>query len=109
MIEFLQVSTTTASRADAERIAQELVTHRLAACVQIIGPVQSTYRWQGTVETVEEWLCQIKTTQNRWEALQQALRAIHPYEVPELVAVSIERGSPDYLNWLADQVDNQNP
>jgi periplasmic divalent cation tolerance protein len=76
----------------------------LAACVQITGPINSTFRWQGKVETAEEWMCTIKTTRARLDAIQNLFREIHPYEVPELIATPIESGSEAYLKWLAEQV-----
>lgn len=101
--EFLQVTTATAARADAERIAHVLVEGRLAACAQVAGPVSSTYRWQGKVETAEEFLCIIKTRADLFERLESAIREMHPYETPEIVATPITAGSADYLRWLADE------
>jgi periplasmic divalent cation tolerance protein len=101
MTDFLQVQTTVSSADEAQRLAGALVERRLAACVQVIGPVQSIYRWEGRVERAEEWLCLIKSPASRYDALQQAIRELHSYECPEIVAVPIERGSDDYLRWLA--------
>src|SRR3989304_1299748 len=100
MSEFLQVTTTVGARHDAERIAAELVERRLAACVQIVGPIRSIYRWQGAVESAEEWLCTAKTARAQVAAIDGLLREIHPYEVPELVATPIVGGSEAYLKWL---------
>jgi periplasmic divalent cation tolerance protein len=100
----VQTVTTTASRADARRIARALVDRRLAACVQIVGPVESTYRWQGKVTTAREWLCLIKTTQARYRQLAAAVEALHPYDTPEIIAVPIAAGSRRYLDWLASSV-----
>jgi len=101
---FVQTATTTASRADARRIARALVRRRLAACVQIVGPIESTYRWQGRVETAREWLCLVKTTQPRYRRLAAAIEALHPYDTPEIVAFPITAGSRRYLDWLAASV-----
>ncbi len=104
MTEFLQISTTTGTRQDAEQIAAELVSRRLAGCVQVSGPIQSTYRWQGNTETSEEWMCTIKTHSEQLEAIRQLIGEIHPYDVPELIATPIVDGSQAYLDWLREQV-----
>ena len=102
MTDFLQVTTTTGERGDAERIAEVLVVRRLAACVQILGPLASTYRWKGGVDNAVEWLCLIKTEKRLLPRLEEALREIHPYETPEILATAVEAGSGDYLAWLSD-------
>ena len=96
----IQVITTTARREEAERIARELVETRLAACVQIVGPITSTYRWRGKIETDEEWQCWAKTRGELFARVEEAIRRIHPYEVPEILAVPIVAGSAGYLAWL---------
>ena len=103
MTDFIQVVTTTEHREDAERIARTLVEERLAACVQVSGPITSTYRWQGKIETAEEWQCCAKTRRDLYEKVEQAIRRLHPYEVPEIVAMPILAGSADYLKWLAEE------
>jgi periplasmic divalent cation tolerance protein len=103
----LQVATTTANKSDAERIARVLVERRLAACVQISGPITSTYRWQDTIETASEWLCTIKTTEGNYQRVESTIRELHTYDEPEIVAVPIVAGSPTYLAWLQDQVNHQ--
>ena len=105
MSEFVQITTTTGTRPDAERIAVEMVSRRLAACVQVSGPIQSTYWWQGKVETNEEWLCTAKTSATKLAAIQSLLKELHPYEVPELIATPIVGGSEAYLTWLAAQLE----
>jgi len=104
MTEFLQVTTTVGTRQDAERIASELVDQRLAGCVQISGPILSTYRWQGEVETAEEWLCVAKTSDVQLAAIERLLSELHPYEVPELLATPIKAGGDAYLKWLKEQL-----
>ena len=99
----IQVVTTTALREEAERIARELVETRLAACVQIVGPISSTYRWQGKIETDEEWQCWAKTRGDLFARVEEAIRRIHPYEVPEILAVPVVAGSARYLAWLDAQ------
>jgi periplasmic divalent cation tolerance protein len=100
----IQVSTTTEKQEDAENIARELIDRKLAGCVQIIGPMISTYRWQGKIERTQEWLCLIKTRKDLYPELEAAVKAIHPYEVPELLAVPVSGGSADYLQWLAGEL-----
>ena len=102
MAEPIQVITTTATQEDAQAIASALVEQRLAACVQIIGPITSTYRWQAGVETSQEWMCLIKTRLDLYQGLERAIREIHPYEVPEILAVPVVRGHQAYLHWLCE-------
>ena len=97
----LLVLTNLPERAAAERLAGLLVEKRLAACVNILAPCRSVYRWQGAVRHDEEHPMLIKTTAERYPALEQALRAGHPYELPEIIAIQIERGLPAYLQWVA--------
>jgi len=97
----LLVLTNLPERAAAERLAGLLVEQRLAACVNILAPCRSVYRWQGAVRHDEEHPILIKTTAERYPALEQALRSGHPYELPEIIAVPIERGLPAYLQWVA--------
>ena len=104
MTDFIQITTTTSNRSDADRIAYTLVERRLAACVQVIGPITSTYRWQGHVETAEEWSCIIKTSQAQLDVIRQVFRELHPYEVPELIATPIVAGGEAYLKWLGEQL-----
>jgi len=87
--------------ATAHRIARHLVERRLAACVSVLAPCVSTYRWQGVIEQATEVPVVIKTTAQRYPELEVALRAQHPYELPEIVAVPLARGLPAYLDWVA--------
>jgi periplasmic divalent cation tolerance protein len=109
MAEFVQVLTTTNSRELADTLARALVERRLAACVQIAGPVKSVYRWQGTIETADEWQCWIKTTRERFVAVERAIRELHTYTVPEIIAVPIVAGSADYLKWLGEETSDPPP
>ncbi len=104
MTETIQVITTTASRPEADRIASALVERQLAACVQISGPINSTYRWQGNVETSEEWLCTVKTRNDLYAEVEQAIKELHSYDEPEILAVPVQAGSSGYLDWLDVQV-----
>ena len=97
-------STTTAKAEDAGKIAMQLVERKLAACVQIVEPITSVYRWQGKIESEREILLLIKSTQDLIPDIAELLDEIHPYEVPELVATPIIGGSTSYLRWLEDSV-----
>jgi periplasmic divalent cation tolerance protein len=105
MTEYVQVTTTTGKRNDAEQIAAELVSRRLAGCVQVSGPIVSTFRWQGKVETGEEWMCVIKTSRDKVADIKRAFDEIHPYDVPEIIATPIVEGSEAYLEWLQMQLE----
>jgi periplasmic divalent cation tolerance protein len=85
------------------------VEERLAACAQVVGPVSSTYRWNGKVELAVEWYCNLKTTKTRLSALKQRIRELHPYEVPEIVAIRIQDGDVDYLKWIETEVKARKP
>jgi periplasmic divalent cation tolerance protein len=98
--EHLQVLTTVDSEEEAERIAAALVERRLAACVQVVGPIASHYRWQGKVESAREWMCVAKTAASRYDELEVAIRELHPYDEPEIVATPIVAGSASYLEWI---------
>ncbi len=100
MAETIQVMTTTPTREEAAKIAAALLENRLAACVQVAGPVESHYRWKGALERSTEWLCLIKTRRANYAAVEEAIRANHSYEVPEIIACPIEAGSEPYLAWL---------
>jgi periplasmic divalent cation tolerance protein len=109
MTEILQVSTTTDKREDAEKISKALIDKRLAACVQIAGPITSYYRWKGNLGKAVEWLLIIKTRSELYPQLEEAIKKIHSYEVPEIVAVTVVAGSRDYLGWLRTETDNEVP
>jgi periplasmic divalent cation tolerance protein len=98
------VLSTAGSEEEAHKIARHLVEQQLAACVNILPRIESIYRWQGKVETSREWLLLIKTTAEKFPAVRDAIRELHSYELPECIAISIEDGSPEYLQWLADSV-----
>ena len=97
---YIQVTTTTATETEAGRIATALVEQRLAACVQIEGPLKSTYQWQGQIEQSQEWRCCAKTRDTLFAAVSQTIRQLHPYECPEILATPILAGSETYLAWL---------
>jgi periplasmic divalent cation tolerance protein len=101
---YCQVTTTLPSRQAAEALAGSVVEERLAACAQVVGPVASTYRWQGSVERAEEWYCHLKTTVERFPALHRRIRELHPYQLPEVIATPITEADADYLHWIASSV-----
>ena len=105
---YLTVLTNLPDQASAQTIASLLVEKRLAACVNIMPPVVSTYRWQGNVETASEVPLMIKTTIKRYPELEAAIRKAHPYEVPEIIALPIHVGLPDYLQWIDSQTLPEN-
>ena len=101
---YIQVITTVERKEDAENIARLLVEKRLAGCVQIAGPVVSVYRWKGRVERTEEWQCLIKSRQDLFGKVEEAIKSVHPYETPEIIVTTISAGSDAYLKWLHDEL-----
>ncbi|MDQ6663061.1 MAG: divalent-cation tolerance protein CutA [Acidobacteriota bacterium] len=99
------VLNTCGSSEEAERIARRLVDERLAACVNVLAPVRSFYRWKGVVEDASEWLLVIKTSRDRFDAVRIALEASHSYELPEILALPVVDGSLNYLNWLEAELN----
>lgn len=98
------VLSTAGSEEEARKLARHLVERKLAACVNIVPQIESIYRWQGKVESSQEWLLLIKTSAEKFASVCDAIRELHSYELPECIALMIEDGSPDYLQWLADSV-----
>ena len=103
MKSYIQISTTTETKEQAQKIAQYLVEAKLAACVQITGPITSIYRWKGKVENAQEWFCLIKTTDDLYNKVEAAIKDLHTYETPEIIAVQIVKGSKEYLNWIYEE------
>ena len=100
MKDYVQVVTTTETETDAQTIARAVVEKRLAGCAQIVGPITSVFWWQGQIEMAEEWLCVIKSRCDLYAALEQSILAVHPYDVPEILAIPVTAGSKGYLEWL---------
>lgn len=104
MTDCIQVVTTVDTKENAEKIARRLLDRHLAGCVQVEGPIASWYWWRGKIETAGEWRCVIKTTSDRYAEVEREIRAAHPYEEPEILAVPVAAGSGTYLAWLAESV-----
>jgi periplasmic divalent cation tolerance protein len=105
MTDKIVVLVTCGSMREANKIARAIVSKKLAACANIFSvPVESVYRWKGKVESAQEVLMVIKSLQKRFAALEQEIRRLHSYEVPEIIALRIERGSSVYLEWIAESV-----
>ncbi len=98
------VLTTAGSQDEARKIADALVQRRLAACVNIVGPIESVYRWKGAVESAQEWLLIIKTAAAHFERVRDTVRELHSYELPECIEVPIEDGSAEYLAWIGENL-----
>jgi periplasmic divalent cation tolerance protein len=104
---YIQISTTTETKEQAQTIAQHLVETKFAACVQILGPITSIYRWKDKMQYSEEWLCLIKTKEDLYNKVETAIKSLHPYEIPEIIAVPIIKGSKEYLNWIDEELENK--
>jgi len=104
MNRFIVVYVTVESAEEGKRLASALVEERLAACVNRLGPVQSTYRWKGQVERSEEHLLIIKTSEGLFDRLKKRVQELHSYSVPEVIALPIVDGNEGYLKWLEDQL-----
>jgi len=100
------VLSTAGSEEEARKIARTLVERQLAACVNIVPGVESVYRWQGKVESSREWLMLIKTSAGLFPAVRDAVQELHSYDLPECIAVNIEDGSTEYLDWLGESLGN---
>jgi len=98
------VQAAAASEEEAHRLATAVLAGRLAACVQVIGPIRSRYWWQGKLESATEWLCLAKTTDDRVDEVVAAIRAAHAYDTPEVIVVAVVGGDDDYLGWIVDTV-----
>lgn len=104
MTECIQVTVTTPTPEVAQAIAERLLTDRLAGCVQIAGPIESRYWWQGKLETSQEWQCVAKSRRDLFSRLDAAIRRLHPYDVPEILAIGVEMANADYLAWLQQEL-----
>ncbi len=100
--ELIEVVTTTETRKDAEKIAELLVRGKMAACAQVSGPVKSLYWWEGRLESSEEWVCTAKTIRIKYEETEREIRRVHPYEVPQIIALPITGALEEYAAWIRD-------
>ncbi|MEM0275253.1 MAG: divalent-cation tolerance protein CutA [Nitrososphaerota archaeon] len=107
MMEFIQVITTIDSKEKAEEICRILLEERLAACVQIIGPVDSFYWWKGELEHSREWICLIKSSREVYGDLEKKILEHHPYEVPEIIVLPVIEGYRKYLDWLSSELKKE--
>ena len=103
MTEFIQVYTAVNSKATAKKIARELLKQRMASCVQVLGRIESNYWWKGRMDQTTEWICLIKARANDYRRIEASIKKMHPYEVPEILAVPVIRGQADYLNWIRNE------
>jgi periplasmic divalent cation tolerance protein len=105
VLEHILVLCACGSEAEAEKIADQLVSRKLAACVNISAPVRSIYCWRGKIESTAEWLLTIKTARSRFEDLSAAIQSLHSYELPEIIALPITAGFAPYLKWISDSTN----
>ena len=104
MDKYIEITTTTADKKDADNISREILNNKLAACVQIEGPIKSIYWWKDNLEESEEWLCRIKTKKALFNQIESVIKKMHPYELPEIIAKEILAGSKEYLEWMDNVV-----
>jgi len=109
MTDKIVVLSTCAGPEEAEKIARRLLELRLAACVTLLPGARSFYRWKGALEDSAEWLLLIKSRRDLFQRLRAELEKVHSYEVPELLALSVVDGAPDYLNWLESELAQEGP
>jgi len=102
--EYIMVLTTTADEEEAEKISNQLIEKKLGACVQIYGPIKSTYTWEGEIVVSKEWMCFVKTRSENFEDIKRKIKDIHSYENPEIIAIPIIDGSQEYLKWIQNEV-----
>jgi periplasmic divalent cation tolerance protein len=104
MTDKIVVFSTCGSQEEAERLARMLLDQHLAACVNVISPVRSFYRWKGAIESTSEWLLAIKTSRERFDRVRATLESAHSYELPEVLALPVVDGSPNYLAWMESEL-----
>jgi periplasmic divalent cation tolerance protein len=104
MTALIEIRTAVDSQEAALELAHQLIELRVAACVQVLGPMVSVYRWRGQLEQAEEWICLIKTLESAYSRVEAAINEAHPYDVPEILAVPVARGLAAYGAWVRDEV-----
>jgi periplasmic divalent cation tolerance protein len=108
MDKIIQVVTTGDNKDLMERIGKTAVANRLASCAQISGPIKSTYWWKGKIEETMEWVCTLKTTSGLYAMVEDLIRGLHPYELPEIIAIDIEKALPAYADWVRIETNKRN-
>lgn len=103
--DYIQIFTTAEKKETAEKIAKVVVERRLAGCVQILGPIKSSYWWKGKIENADEYLCILKSKKSLYPKLEKIIKDIHPYETPEIIGIPIIAGYDGYLKWLDGEVE----
>jgi len=103
MEKIIQIITTADDRSVIEKIGRDLVEKKLVACAQILGPIQSIYRWKGNVENANEWLLLMKSKASLYSAIEEEIRRQHPYELPEIIATNIDNGLVGYMDWVGNE------
>ena len=96
---------TAGTKDEAAKIARVLVERRLAACVNVVGPMESVYRWKGTIESAQEWLLVVKTMAKAVDEISARVQELHSYELPECLVLPVEGGSEEYLEWIGENVE----
>ena len=104
MNKYIQIITTTSNKEEADKIANVLVEKKLAACVQILGPIKSIYKWKGKIEKANEFLCLIKSKAIKEKEIISMIKSLHSYEIPEIIVTPIIGGNEDYLKWIEKEV-----
>jgi periplasmic divalent cation tolerance protein len=104
MAKYIQILTTVNKKEYAEKIAKILIEKRLSGCVQIIGPIKSNYWWEGKIETAKEWLCFIKSKENLYKEIEKSIKEVHPYKIPEIIAIPVFNGYKKYFKWLEVEI-----
>ena len=106
MSNYIQIITTVSQLNEAKIIADNILDKKIAACMQIIGPIKSIYWWKNKKENQEEWLCIIKTKKHLFKIIEKIIKKLHPYELPEIIATPIINGSKEYLKWIDNIIQN---
>ena len=101
--EIIKIIITADSKETAEKIGRDLVERRLASCAQINGPIKSIYWWKGKIEEAEEWVCTLKSRKALYKTIEKEIRALHPYELPQIIAIDIPHALPEYVDWIRDE------
>jgi len=105
----VQAMTTVDDETAAHRIAEHVIQARCAACAQVLGPIRSRFHWEGEVADEQEWLVILKAPRSTYESLEAAILEVHPYDVPEILALPVAAGHAPYLNWLAEETQAAEP